>query len=102
MPLTASPRVPQEMDIVGVGYKAELKGKSILFALGYSHSIEFVLPEGVIGKGREAAADDHSVSDEHHSLGDRQASARPGRREHAQAAQARCLQGKGCRYANRR
>ncbi len=54
------------MDIVGVGYKAEIKGKSILFALGYSHSIEFVLPDGVYGKGREAAADDQSISDEHH------------------------------------
>jgi large subunit ribosomal protein L6 len=40
----------QEMDIVGVGYKAELKGKSIQFALGYSHQIEFVLPEGVTAK----------------------------------------------------
>ncbi|MEP7273563.1 MAG: 50S ribosomal protein L6 [Acidobacteriota bacterium] len=40
----------QEMDIVGVGYKAELRGKSILFALGYSHPIEFVLPDGVAAK----------------------------------------------------
>ena len=36
----------QEMDVVGVGYKAELKGSSIQFALGYSHPIEFVLPDG--------------------------------------------------------
>ena len=40
----------QEMDVVGVGYKAELKGRSINFALGYSHPIEFVLPEGVSAK----------------------------------------------------
>lgn len=40
----------QEMDIVGVGYKAELKGRSILFALGYSHPVEFVLPDGVTAK----------------------------------------------------
>ncbi len=40
----------QEMDVVGVGYKAELKGRSINFALGYSHPIEFVLPEGVTAK----------------------------------------------------
>jgi len=40
----------QEMDIVGVGYKAELKGKAINFALGYSHPIEFVLPEGITAK----------------------------------------------------
>jgi large subunit ribosomal protein L6 len=31
----------QAMDVVGVGYKAELKGGAILFALGYSHPIEF-------------------------------------------------------------
>ena len=40
----------QDMDIVGVGYKAELKGKSIVFALGYSHGIEFVLPDGITAK----------------------------------------------------
>jgi large subunit ribosomal protein L6 len=40
----------QEMDVVGVGYKAELRGRAILFALGYSHPIEFVLPEGVSAK----------------------------------------------------
>ena len=45
----------QEMDVVGVGYKAELKGRSIVFALGYSHSIEFVLPEGVTAKVEKAA-----------------------------------------------
>ncbi len=40
----------QEMDVVGVGYKAELKGRSVQFALGYSHQIEFVLPDGVTAK----------------------------------------------------
>jgi large subunit ribosomal protein L6 len=40
----------QDLDIVGVGYKAELKGKSIIFALGYSHGIEFVLPDGITAK----------------------------------------------------
>jgi len=40
----------QEMDVVGVGYKAELRGRAILFVLGYSHPIEFVLPEGVTAK----------------------------------------------------
>ncbi|MBL8172779.1 MAG: 50S ribosomal protein L6 [Acidobacteria bacterium] len=40
----------QEMDVIGVGYKAELKGRAILFSLGYSHSIEFVLPEGISAK----------------------------------------------------
>jgi large subunit ribosomal protein L6 len=40
----------QDMDVVGVGYKAELKGKAIVFALGYSHPVEFALPEGVSAK----------------------------------------------------
>ena len=35
------------LEINGIGYRAELKGKSILFNLGYSHPINFELPEGV-------------------------------------------------------
>src|SRR6184192_4095552 len=31
----------KELDIVGVGYRAELKGKSVAFALGKSHPIDF-------------------------------------------------------------
>ena len=37
----------KELDIVGVGYRAELKGKKISFALGKSHPIEFPIPEGI-------------------------------------------------------
>jgi large subunit ribosomal protein L6 len=37
----------KDMDIVGVGYRAEVKGKTVLFALGYSHPIEFPIPEGI-------------------------------------------------------
>ncbi len=37
----------QELDIVGVGYKAELRGSRLVLALGYSHSVEFVPPPGV-------------------------------------------------------
>ena len=37
----------KEMDIVGVGYRAELKGKAVAFALGKSHPIEFPVPEGI-------------------------------------------------------
>lgn len=33
--------------IVGLGYKGELKGDSITFSLGYSHKIDFKLPENV-------------------------------------------------------
>jgi large subunit ribosomal protein L6 len=37
----------KELDIVGVGYRAELKGKVVAFALGKSHPIEFPIPEGI-------------------------------------------------------
>jgi large subunit ribosomal protein L6 len=37
----------KELDIVGVGYRAELKGKAVSFALGKSHPIEFKVPEGI-------------------------------------------------------
>jgi len=35
------------LDIVGVGYKAELKGKNLLINLGYSHPIFFVPPDEI-------------------------------------------------------
>jgi large subunit ribosomal protein L6 len=37
----------KELDIVGVGYRAELKGKALAFALGKSHPVEFAIPEGI-------------------------------------------------------
>ncbi|MGB7284858.1 MAG: 50S ribosomal protein L6 [Candidatus Acidiferrum sp.] len=37
----------KDLDIVGVGYRAELKGKFVAFALGKSHPIEFPVPEGI-------------------------------------------------------
>lgn len=40
----------KELDVVGVGYKADVQGKKILFSLGYSHPIEFPLPDGVEAK----------------------------------------------------
>jgi large subunit ribosomal protein L6 len=40
----------RELEINGVGYKAEVKGPSITLSLGYSHPIEFKLPEGVSAK----------------------------------------------------
>ena len=35
------------MDIVGVGYRAEVKGKNLVIALGFSHPVEFPIPEGI-------------------------------------------------------
>jgi large subunit ribosomal protein L6 len=37
----------RELDIVGIGYRADVKGRVATFTLGYSHPIEVLLPEGV-------------------------------------------------------
>ena len=37
----------RELDIVGVGYRAEVKGKEVVFQLGYSHPVRFPIPEGI-------------------------------------------------------
>jgi large subunit ribosomal protein L6 len=37
----------RELDIVGVGYRAEVKGRDVHFALGYSHPVVFPLPQGI-------------------------------------------------------
>lgn len=37
----------KELDIVGVGYRAEVKGRQVVLALGYSHPVVFDLPPGI-------------------------------------------------------
>jgi large subunit ribosomal protein L6 len=37
----------KELDIVGVGYRAEVKGKQVIFALGYSHPVVLEVPAGI-------------------------------------------------------
>jgi len=37
----------RELDIVGIGYRADVKGRIATFLLGYSHPIEVLLPAGV-------------------------------------------------------
>ncbi len=37
----------RELAIFGIGYRCEVKGRIATFALGYSHPIEFYLPDGV-------------------------------------------------------
>ncbi|MBN2653966.1 MAG: 50S ribosomal protein L6 [Nitrospirae bacterium] len=45
------------LEITGVGYRAQVKGKSILFNIGYSHPVEFELPSGIT-----AAIDDKQTT----------------------------------------
>ena len=37
----------RELEIFGIGYKCEVKGRIATFTLGYSHPIEFYLPDGI-------------------------------------------------------
>jgi large subunit ribosomal protein L6 len=37
----------RELDIVGIGFRADVKGRIATFTLGYSHPIEVLLPDGV-------------------------------------------------------
>ncbi len=46
----------KQMDVVGVGYKADVQGRKIVFALGYSHPVEFALPEGIDAKAERVPA----------------------------------------------
>ena len=46
----------RQMDVVGVGYKADVQGKKILFSLGYSHPVEYALPDGIDAKAERVPA----------------------------------------------
>src|SRR6185295_13652655 len=37
----------RKLDIVGIGYRAQVQGRAITLALGYSHPVIFPLPDGI-------------------------------------------------------
>jgi large subunit ribosomal protein L6 len=37
-----------DLEINGVGYRAEVKGKELVLSLGYSHPVNFLIPEGIV------------------------------------------------------
>jgi large subunit ribosomal protein L6 len=46
----------RKLELVGVGYRAQMKGKTLVLALGYSHDVEFEPPQGIdikVGKPTE-------------------------------------------------
>lgn len=47
MVLGVSKGFTKELDIQGVGYRAEVKGKVLNLSLGFSHPVEFPIPEGI-------------------------------------------------------
>lgn len=56
------------LQLIGVGYRADAAGNVLTLALGYSHTIDFVLPEGVKGsvikEGRDTAIKLESANNE--------------------------------------
>ena len=77
----------KDLDIVGVGYRAEVKGQQVVFALGYSHPVVFDIPKGI-----EIAIDKQTPR---HGDRHRPAAGRPGGRRHPRDAQAGPLQAEG-------
>ncbi len=86
----------KELEIVGIGYRAEMKAKStVVFTLGYSHPIEYPLPIGHRGCG--GSQTDQADRERHRS-----AESGPGGGGNALAASARSVQEQGrslCRRA---
>ena len=37
----------RKLEIVGVGYKAQMQGKNLKLALGFSHDVDFQVPDGI-------------------------------------------------------
>lgn len=40
----------KSLELVGIGYRAEIKGSSLHFSLGYSHPVHFELPKGITAR----------------------------------------------------
>ena len=86
----------RELDIVGIGYRADVKGKIATFTLGYSHPIEVLLPDGVDMKVEKVAGASIQNLQTHLVLSRlRPAVARPGRGQYPRASQARSVQEQG-------
>ena len=47
MALGVSAGYEKQLEIIGVGYKAQIKGKTMVLNLGHSHPINFAIPEGI-------------------------------------------------------
>jgi large subunit ribosomal protein L6 len=38
----------KELQIIGIGYRAELQGNKLVMSLGFAHKVEFMIPEGIV------------------------------------------------------
>ena len=70
----------KELEIQGVGYRAQMQGNTLKLSLGLSHEVNFDVPQGVTVTCPKQTED--------HYRGQRRAAGRPSRREHPRLAQA--------------
>jgi|SRR5947207_2704986 len=82
----------RKLEIVGIGYRAQMQGKAIQLALGYSHPVVFALPEGVTAEIDKQTAITLRAADKA-LLGETAAKLRALRKPDP-------YKGKGIRYAN--
>ena len=75
------------LELAGVGYRVQLKGKDLELSLGYSHPVVYKAPEGINLRGARQHA--------HQREGHRQAAGGPGCRRDPRQASPRALQGQG-------
>jgi len=54
----------RKLEIVGIGYRAQMQGKAIQFALGYSHPVIFPLPDGITAEIDKQVAANAGKKDE--------------------------------------
>lgn len=83
------------LDIVGIGYKAQVSGDKIMLSLGYSHSIEFQLPPGITATSDQKQVQLTLTGVDKQQLGQVAASLNALRRPDA-------YKGKGVRYSGQR
>lgn len=50
------------MQMVGIGYRAQVNGKTLVLSLGYSHPVEMEIPEGLSVEILTKKADEFSIS----------------------------------------
>jgi large subunit ribosomal protein L6 len=60
----ATPYV-KELEIQGVGFRAQQQGQKLVLALGFSHPIEFQVPKGITAKVTDSTAITISGADKH-------------------------------------
>ncbi len=83
------------LEITGIGYRVQLKGDKLVFALGYAHPVEYQLPEGVSAKVDDKQVTITLSSMNKQALGQSAADIKSIRPPDA-------YKGKGIRYSNER